>query len=66
MPFCAAILNTSGWVAYSVLEGNLYIFFGVELLTVHGNICAYGLHIIACRTCHNEIFTVPWKHVQCI
>ena len=28
MPFCAAILNTSGWVAYSVLEGDLFIFFG--------------------------------------
>jgi hypothetical protein len=23
-----AILNTSGWVAYSVLEGNLFMFFG--------------------------------------
>jgi len=31
IPFCAAILNTSGWVAYSVLEGNLFIFFGGEL-----------------------------------
>ncbi|CAK0734024.1 hypothetical protein CVIRNUC_000372 [Coccomyxa viridis] len=28
VPFCAAILNTSGWVAYSVLEGDLFIFFG--------------------------------------